>query len=407
MGMVRWLTFAWMVGVAAGLHTAAGESAPEPIRFGLLLPVTGPRAPKGTAAHIGIKTKLAEINAAGGLLGRPVEILPPRDYAGDEALLMERFDELAARPDVVAIIGPLGSDRALTLRDRAREKRIPLVSPDASLTDFVQPGGWVFSATPENTLQARAMAEYLYNDRGLRRVAVVVDLRHPYADELARAFLGQWARLEGEIVTITSPEDPGDAAPDYRRGLAAAVAMKPDAIYASLDSEHVAPFFRQLATLPYDGLVAGGDSWDWSTTFGASGNRIVGSVFSGGFTADASDERLQALIRRFYAAGATQIVSTMACAHDACSLLEAAIRKGGATREGIRAGWLAIGEWPLVMGEHARVDELGRVIHDTQLHEIVVDDRAGSRPRFIKTVPAPPPAAPTPSGAESGETPDA
>src|SRR5207244_8073318 len=97
---------AWLV-VCTGIPTAA--TAAEPIRIGAVLPFSGGVELYGRQAKLGIDLAAKEINAGGGILGRPVEII----YADDKtrpASAVSAVHALIEIDGVVAVVGPITSE---------------------------------------------------------------------------------------------------------------------------------------------------------------------------------------------------------------------------------------------------------------------------------------------------------
>ena len=93
---------------AASAAVAAGCARGEPVRVGAPLPFSGGLELFGEQARIGLDLAAAEINAAGGILGREVEVLY-RDMRTDPATAAERARELIQRDEVTALVGPITS----------------------------------------------------------------------------------------------------------------------------------------------------------------------------------------------------------------------------------------------------------------------------------------------------------
>ncbi|HEY1609193.1 MAG TPA: ABC transporter substrate-binding protein, partial [Paraburkholderia sp.] len=109
---------------AAGL-TAHGAFAAEPIRIGLIQPLTGSVAYNGQADVDGAKLAVAAINKAGGVLGRPVE-LRIEDGQCDPANTVNAAEKLVEKDKVVSLIGAFCSSATAAIMPVAQKYRIPL-----------------------------------------------------------------------------------------------------------------------------------------------------------------------------------------------------------------------------------------------------------------------------------------
>ena len=110
---------------AAGLPMPAVRAA-EPIRIGAVLPFSGGLELFGNQAKLGLDLALAEINDAGGILGRPVELLY-EDNKTDPKTSVERATSLIRRDQVLAITGPITSNARDAMMPTMSRSKVPLL----------------------------------------------------------------------------------------------------------------------------------------------------------------------------------------------------------------------------------------------------------------------------------------
>jgi len=110
---------------AAGLPMPAVLAA-EPIRIGAVLPFSGGLELFGNQARLGIDLALKEINDAGGILGRPVEVLY-EDNKTDPKTSVERATSLIRRDQVLAIAGPITSNARDAMMPTMSRSKVPLL----------------------------------------------------------------------------------------------------------------------------------------------------------------------------------------------------------------------------------------------------------------------------------------
>ena len=111
---------------AGSAALVAGCSRRQPVRVGAALPFSGGLELFGDQARIGLDLAAAEINAAGGILGREVEILY-RDMRTDPATAAERARELIQRDEVTAVVGPITSSGRNAMVPVVQELQTPLL----------------------------------------------------------------------------------------------------------------------------------------------------------------------------------------------------------------------------------------------------------------------------------------
>jgi ABC-type branched-subunit amino acid transport system substrate-binding protein len=129
------------------------------LRIGVLLPTTGPAKALAQPMLIAIDMAVAEINATGGVFGKPVE-LKERDEGTDAVSAATAFAELLDVDRVDVIVGPTSSRIALGLIDELARRKIPTCSPAATAIDLGTSGdgGFFFRTVPSDRLEALAMA---------------------------------------------------------------------------------------------------------------------------------------------------------------------------------------------------------------------------------------------------------
>ena len=96
-------------GLAPGvIRSSHAQGAGATIRIGMVLPVTGPGADAGRFALNGAKIALEAVNKAGGVLGKPLEIVTEDDQTTNPGAVLA-FSKLASQPDLVGFLGSIRS----------------------------------------------------------------------------------------------------------------------------------------------------------------------------------------------------------------------------------------------------------------------------------------------------------
>ena len=114
------------------LFAATGPvRAAEPIRLGAVLSVTGPASFLGEPEKNTILMEVEKINAAGGVLGRPVEVIILDDETDVNKAVLA-VDRLIKKEHVAAILGPTTSGNSLAVMGKAAAAKVPLISCSAA-----------------------------------------------------------------------------------------------------------------------------------------------------------------------------------------------------------------------------------------------------------------------------------
>jgi branched-chain amino acid transport system substrate-binding protein len=151
--------------------TCLAHSA-EPLKIGMVAPVTGAQAEAGSYEIQGAKLAVEEINKAGGLLGRPIELVIEDDQTTNPGVVLA-FSKLAGDKDIPAFIGPLFSTQVHAMAPDIQRTGRPVMigGTDPQLTHMGNP--WLFRCRPNDIYSARVIADYGVNTLGKKKWAIV------------------------------------------------------------------------------------------------------------------------------------------------------------------------------------------------------------------------------------------
>jgi branched-chain amino acid transport system substrate-binding protein len=167
-GTVPGIVFAALV---ATLLFGAVAQAAEPIRIGAIFSVTGPASFLGEPEKNTAKMLEEDINKAGGLLGRKVEIIVYDDET-DATKAVTAYDRLIKKDKVVAVVGPSTSGSTLAIVPKAEAAKIPLVSAAAAKKIVVPVKYWVFKTPQSDELAVKAIFKHA-KKVGIKNIAII------------------------------------------------------------------------------------------------------------------------------------------------------------------------------------------------------------------------------------------
>jgi urea transport system substrate-binding protein len=124
-GVIRLVSLAWLVGCGWMANVTSAKSA-EPIKIGAVLPFSGGVELYGGQAKLGIDLAASEINAGGGILGRPVEVVYEDDKT-DPTAALEATHKLIERDRVLAVVGPITSRNLDAIAPAIESTKTPLL----------------------------------------------------------------------------------------------------------------------------------------------------------------------------------------------------------------------------------------------------------------------------------------
>ncbi len=152
---------------------AASCARPAPIRIGMVSTLTGRASDLGLSSRSGVTLAVEELNAAGGIQGRPIELVI-RDDGQKPEQARQAVRELVDA-GVVAMIGPATSGMAAATLADVDRAQVLMVSPTVTSPDFGGRDDWFVMLMNTNDHSAARIAAAAVERAGARRVAVVLD----------------------------------------------------------------------------------------------------------------------------------------------------------------------------------------------------------------------------------------
>jgi branched-chain amino acid transport system substrate-binding protein len=167
---------ALVAGVVLGFSMSS--MAAEPIKIGVSGPFTAGSAPMGVSMRDGVRLAVAEINAKGGVLGRPIQTVERDDEAKPERGV-QIAQELINKEKVVATVGYINTGVALASQRFYQQAKIPVMNNVATgsivTKQFAgQPENYVFRNSANDTIQSTMIAEEAIR-RGFKKPAILAD----------------------------------------------------------------------------------------------------------------------------------------------------------------------------------------------------------------------------------------
>jgi branched-chain amino acid transport system substrate-binding protein len=157
--MLNWMTGYRIVLAAALSMLICFGLAAEPLKIGMVAPLTGPAAEVGRYETNGAKLAAEEVNKAGGVLGRPIELVIEDSQSTNPGTVLA-FSKLAGDKDIPAFIGPTFSTQIHAVAPDIQRlgKPVMIGGTDPQLTHMGNP--WLFRFRPNDTYSARVIADY-------------------------------------------------------------------------------------------------------------------------------------------------------------------------------------------------------------------------------------------------------
>ncbi len=224
----------------AALAPHAVPAAAEPVRIGVITSLSGSFATFGGMEVAGYKVGVAEINARGGVLGRPLELVIEDDASNQNAALTAA-EKLIGR-GVPLILGAFASSVTKPLAGYLTRERVPLLNSNSADTSITKPGSpWVFRVGQTTDSFADACFDLARSLPGLKTVAILVS-----NDALGRsAATSARERAKASGMTVVAEQTYDRGLTDFRPTLNAFKALSPDLVVLSSYEEDAAALMRQ------------------------------------------------------------------------------------------------------------------------------------------------------------------
>lgn len=298
------------------------------IKIGYFGDLSGPTFNFGKSAYNGVLMAADELNNAGGINGRRIDVVFEDDRGSPEEaarLTAKLIDE----DKVIAIIagGTSGNSRAAA--PKAQSSHIPLISPSSTDPAVTQVGDYIFRACFVDTFQGEVMASFAAEKLKAQKAAILFDINSPYGRGLTEYFELSFGRLGGRIVSKQSYVQ-GDA--DFKGQLSTIRAAEPDVIYIPGYYGDVALIAKQARLIGLTQPLLGGDGWDAPELWQLGGDALNGSFISTHYSADDPSPAIQTFVESYKQRyGQLLPDAHAALAYDAAKLLFDAIIRAGTT----------------------------------------------------------------------------
>lgn len=184
---------------------ATGTTIGDTIKVGVNLELTGTVAAYGNAENNGIKLAVQEINKAGGVDGKKIELVT-KDNKSENAEASTAATNLTIQSQVNAMIGPATSGAVAAASLNAQKTGVPLLTPSGTQDDLTLDTvdgvkKYVFRTTFQDSFQGQVLAQYAYSNLNAKKVVLYYDNSSDYAKGIAEEFKKKY---QGDIVTTAT-----------------------------------------------------------------------------------------------------------------------------------------------------------------------------------------------------------
>src|SRR5580704_8959809 len=309
------------------LAVAGSAFSQDTIKIGEFGSLTGDNASFGISQNNGVQMAVEEINAAGGVLGKKIELISEDNQTkqGETTTIVRK---LISQDHVAAIIGEVASSKSLEAAPICQASKIPQIATAATNPKVTQTGDYIFRVCFTDDFQAVVIARFVLEKLQLKNVAFMTDVKQDYSvglTNIAKEYLAQLTDLK---------------------------AANPDVIIITGYYPEVSLIAKQARQFGIKAPFVGGDGWDGTSLISVGGKAIEGAYFSNHFSVEDKSPLVQEFVKKYKEKYNTVPDAFAALGYDAAKLLADAITRAGSTdSDKLRAAIQGTQNFPGVSGK--------------------------------------------------------
>lgn len=239
----KWGVGGILAGIVGAVLLVQPAPAQKPVKVAMVNTSTGGAALYGLAGIEGAKIAVAELNEAGGVLGRKIELIV-RDDAAKPDVGAREIRDVILREEVAVVFGPVSSGVLLGMSEVAKENKTILIAHTSNTERaFVERGHrYIFSVVPNTFIEGSAMGQYMAKKPYKRYMIIGPGYEFGYiqADAFERRL-----KENKKDVEIIGKLWPKLGETDFTSYITAIIAAKPDAVYSNLFGSDLIAFTKQ------------------------------------------------------------------------------------------------------------------------------------------------------------------
>ncbi|MCC6793109.1 MAG: ABC transporter substrate-binding protein [Thermomicrobiales bacterium] len=329
-----WSSIALIAVLLVGFGAAPLARAQEgPIKIAVAGSYTGDYSIYGQTEFRGAELAAEEINAAGGVLGRQIELVQMDDKAQpQEAASVAQ--KAAADPSISAVIGHIFSSTSLAAGPIYQRAQLPAIAVLASNPKVPDVGDYIFRINIDDKVVGAEMAKYTVEKMGKKRIAVILD-QTDYTQGVYDSFAAKAKELGAEIVS--EQKFVGQQDKDFSVQLTSIRDANPDVIFIDAYHTEGALITQQARNLGIEADLILPDSSATPDYINLAGDSAEGVIAFAYFDRSIDDPKIQELVKKYEEKYGEPIFTTVPFAYDAMYVLAEAIKEAGsADRTAIR-----------------------------------------------------------------------
>jgi len=301
------------------------------IKIGINAPLTGDIPKVGEGSKFAAMMWLEDIEKAGGLVvgGKKYEVeLVIEDNESKAESAVKANTKMITQDDVLAIIGPQSSKQAVPAGEVANKYKTVMISPWSTNPNTTMDRPYVFRGCFLDPFQGPVVANFITEEFGFTKAAVLYDVASDYPKGLAEVFKAAWEKKHG-AGSIVGYESFTTKDTDFSSQLTTIVKSGAQVLFTPQYYNEVPLIVKQAKDLGWKGPIVGSDSWGSAETVTLCGESCYGLFFSSHYAAAGAKGATKAFIDRYQETYGYTPDDVAALTWDALRLAQQAIANAG------------------------------------------------------------------------------
>ncbi len=353
------------------LFIAVPCGAQETIKIGFFAPITGPAAADGTSAKHAVELGLKEVNDAGGIKGKKVELIVYDDrLKGEEAVAIA--NKLIERDKVVGVVSGSYSGPTRVVSPIFQKAGMPMVAGYAVHPDVTwdpkakKPNDYMFRNGFLAEVEGAAAAEFAVKNLKAKKMSIIA-MDNDFGKSISGGFAARAEKLGATILTRQMYKFPGEK--DFRPFLTRIKEGNPDLIFAAGYYNEAASIVRQAKELGIRSQIMGEEGFDSPKFLEIAGPAAEGVVIATNLDRDDPRPLVQNFLKNYRKAYGEDADMVGASSYDAFMILVNAVQKAGTDPKAIQNALLNTKDYNGLTGKISRFVQ-GEVVKPVQIQAV-------------------------------------
>ena len=301
------------------------------VKVGINAPITGDIPKVGEGTKYAAQMWLEDINKAGGIEvgGKkyPVELVIEDNESKAESAVKANT-KMITEDEVLVIVGPQSSKQAVPAGDVANNYETPMITPWSTNPDSTKDRPFVFRGCFLDPFQGPVLANFITEEFGFTKAAVLYDVASDYPKGLAEFFKMAWEKIHGPG-SVVAYESFTTKDADFSSQLSKITKSGAQVLFTPQYYNEVALIVQQAHELGWTGPIVGSDSWGSAETVTLCGKDCYGLFFSTHYAAAGAKGATKAFIDRYEKTHGYIPDDVAALTWDSLRLIQTAIENSG------------------------------------------------------------------------------